>query len=78
MFDFTPESFKKQTETNLRAGLEFNKKIVDWQLEQSKLAEKQLHTVMANTRAMVETSVAAATATQTAMVDAMFPKADKA
>ncbi len=77
MFDLSPEGLKKQTESNLRAGLEFNKKVIDWQMEQSKVAEKQLHTAMNNGRAMVESTVSAMTASQAAMVDAMFPKAEK-
>lgn len=76
MFDFTPESFKKQTETNIRNTLEMNKRVVDWQLEQAKLAEKQMVNAFSTSRSMVETSMHAMTASQAAIVDAMFPKAD--
>jgi hypothetical protein len=73
MFDLSPESMKKQAANNLRASLAMQKKVIDWQMDQARLMEKQVHTALATQRAMVEDTVGAMTSAQTAMVDAMFP-----
>jgi len=73
MFLATPEHIQQALYTQTRAAADFNKRMLDWQLGQLSLIEKQLTANVNMSAKAIEASVDAATAMQTQVVEAFAP-----
>lgn len=69
MFNALPENVREKINTSIQQTVEVNKQVLDWNVSQSKLAEQQLTTLIANNRAAYETTMQMVLKNQQAMLD---------
>ena len=69
MFNNLPETVRENIENTIKQTVEVNKQMVDWNLNQSKVAEQQLNTMIANNRSAYEATMNMVLKSQQSMLD---------